>query len=88
MTALRRQLKAVIVRELDQELLVLDTESNQVHHLNETASFIWRKCDDTTLAEELALLLANAFNVEQGTALNDVVETLQKLRALNLLVEV
>jgi len=31
----------LILRKVQQDLLLLDTEFNQIHQLNETASFIW-----------------------------------------------
>jgi hypothetical protein len=33
-------------REVDGEIILLDTESNLVHQLNKTASLIWRKCQE------------------------------------------
>ena len=45
MTALRRRLKKVVVREVEGEILLLDTGANLIHQLNETASFVWRRCD-------------------------------------------
>lgn len=74
-----------MVREIDGEILMLDTLSNQVHQLNRTASFIWRMCDAGTMPETIASALASKFAVDEETALNDVVETLSKLRLLNLL---
>ena len=40
---------AVISREIDDELLVLDTESNRIHQLNRTAGVIWRLCDASSI---------------------------------------
>jgi Coenzyme PQQ synthesis protein D (PqqD) len=77
----------IMVREIDSEFLVLDTLSNQIHQLNRTASFIWRMCDEGAMRETIASALASEFAVDEETALNDVVETLSKLRALNLLAD-
>ena len=88
MTMVRRRLKAVMVRPVDQELLLLDTASNLIHQLNQTASFIWQKCDDARSSEEMARLLATEYEVGYATALRDVVQTLEKLRELNLIVDV
>ena len=84
---LRKRLGTVMVREVDPEVLLLDTEADQIHQLNQTASFIWRKCEEVGSAEELAALVAAEFDVGQDLILKDVVETLDKLRVLNLLVE-
>jgi Coenzyme PQQ synthesis protein D (PqqD) len=76
-----------MVREVGHELLLLDTETNQVHQLNETASFIWQRCDETPSAEDLADLLATEYSVDAQVAKEDAVEVLRKLRELKLLVE-
>jgi hypothetical protein len=87
MPTLHRRLRAVTFREVDDELLLLDTEWNRIHQLNKTASFIWRKCDEVASATELAELLAKEFDVEQDVALRDVGDMLDRLRALDLIVE-
>jgi hypothetical protein len=88
MTVLRKRLNAVMVRQVGQELLLLDTASNQIHQLNQTASFIWQKCDEGRSSEEMARLLATAYEISYSVAVTDVVQTLERLRELNLIVEV
>ncbi len=87
MLKLRRKQGPVLVREMESDLLLLDAESDQIHQLNSTARFIWQRCDGKQSAEEIADLLASEFAVELRVALKDVIETLGKLQALNLLVE-
>jgi hypothetical protein len=82
-----KRLAAVMVREVDHDLLLLDTESDYIHQLNQTASFIWRSCDGASSAEDIAASLAKEYDVEKHVALRDVVETLSSLRALNLVVD-
>ena len=84
---LRKRLDAVMVREVEPEVLLLDTEADQIHQLNQTASFIWRRCEEVGSAEELAALVAAEFDVGYDLILKDVVETLDRLRALNLIVD-
>ena len=84
---MRRRLGTVMVREIEQEVLLLDPASGQIHQLNLTAGFIWRKCDETS-AEEIAAQLAIEFEVEGDSAFKDVVETLGKLKRLNLIQDV
>lgn len=84
MSNLRRRVSGVMVREVDGEVLLLDTESDQIHQLNRTASFIWRSLDDAGSVEEIASGLAKEFDVEEDTALKDVAKTLDRLRALRL----
>ena len=84
----QRRLTSVIVREVDGECLVLDTETNQVHRLNATAAFIWQCCDESASADDVAASLVRAFHVDADVALADVKTTLEKFRALNLIAEV
>jgi hypothetical protein len=65
MTKLRRRLKAVMAREVDDGVLLLDTESDRIHQLNQTASFIWSRCDEVASAEEIAVLLAKEFGIDE-----------------------
>lgn len=76
---------SVTVREIDGEIVVLDTRSNQVHQLNRTASFIWRMCSQGTTPQALASALAVEFEVDEATAFEDVVKTLEQLGSINLL---
>jgi hypothetical protein len=87
MATLRRRIDGVMIRQVVGDILLLDTESGQIHQLNETAGFIWRRCEDAPSVEGIAELLAMEFEVRQDIALKDVAETLSKLRALNLVVE-
>ena len=83
-----RRLKTVMVREVAEDLLLLDLERQKIHQLNQVASFIWRNCDEAGAPEEIAARLAIEFEVEEHTAHKDVIETLGKLRSLNLIVDV
>jgi len=76
-----------MVREVDDGVLLLDTESDQIHQLNHTASFIWSRWDQAKSIEEIAALLAKEFEVDEELAARDVTEMLTRLRALNLVVE-
>ena len=71
-----------MVREVDGEVLLLDIESDQVHRLNMSASFIWRKFAVGTDPLAIAEMLATEFDVDQATAYKDVTETLDRFRAL------
>ena len=77
----------VISREIDDELLVLDTESDRIHQLNRTASIIWRLCDASTSTDTIVSTLTEAFDVPRETAERDVAATLQQLQDLQLIVD-
>lgn len=88
MASLRRRFDGVVVREVDDGVLLLDTESNQIHQLNQTAKFIWSACDEAASAEQITALLAEEFNVEANAAAKDVNDVLERLLALNLVIKV
>jgi hypothetical protein len=83
---LRKREGGVMTREVDREVLVLDTESNLIHKLNQTASFIWRALDTVRSSDEVARMLANEYEVEEHVAVRDVVDTVHKLLQLKLVV--
>jgi PqqD family protein of HPr-rel-A system len=76
-----------MVREVDDEVLVLDTVSDRIHRLNRTAGVIWQSCDQAASAADIAAALARAFEVEEHVALRDVLTTLEQLRALDLITD-
>jgi len=76
----------LILRNVRQDLLLLDTEFNQIHQLNETARFIWENWEKVPDHVEIARLLAQKFDVEEQVVLNDVSAIVGRLQELNLLV--
>jgi len=76
----------LILRKVQQDLLLLDTEFNQIHQLNETASFIWENWEQVPDPVEISRLLAQKFDVEEQVVLNDVSAIVGRLQELNLLV--
>lgn len=87
MASLRRRLLGVMVRDLDGDLLLLDTKADQIHQLNQTAAFIWRHVEEVPSPERLAGLVAVAFDVDEQVVHKDVLETLERFKTLNLVVE-
>jgi hypothetical protein len=78
---------AVISQEVNNELLVLDTESDRIHQLNRTASTIWRLCDASTSTDTIVSTLTRMYDVSRETAEKDVVQTLQQFKDLKLIVD-
>jgi hypothetical protein len=76
----------LILRKVQQDLLLLDTEFNKIHQLNETASFIWENWEQVPDPVGLARLLAQKFDVDEQVVLNDVSAIVGRLQELNLLV--
>jgi hypothetical protein len=70
---------------VDDEVVILNRDTGQVHRLNLTASYIWELCDGTNTPDEIAARLAADFNTTTGHVLNDVIGALASLRDLDLL---
>ena len=47
----------LVIRELDDETLVYDTERDEAHCLNHTAALVWEQCDGKTTATQAARTL-------------------------------
>ncbi len=52
------------VNEADDGLVVYDPVHDMVHHLNPSASMIFDLCDGTRDAESIALILAEAYDLD------------------------
>jgi Coenzyme PQQ synthesis protein D (PqqD) len=87
MTRFHRRVHGILVREVDRELLLLDTENDRVHQLNETASFVWRQVDDAGSAEEIAALMAGAYAADPAVLADDVNQILRRLVDMGLIIE-
>lgn len=72
-------------RVVEGETVVLDRQGELIHHLNQTASYIWDRCDGMSPLAEIANQLAEAFDVDPKTAAKDVAVIVLQLRRLNLL---
>ena len=66
-------------------LVVLDREAGFIHQLNKTATYIWEQCDGERTAAAIADRVCDVFEVDESTALSDVLEILRRLQDLNLL---
>ena len=77
----------VLVREIDGELVILDRTRGLVHQLNDTASFVWQRCNGDRSVREIATDVAATFDVSVETAQRDVGATLEQLVELSLLVD-
>ena len=45
---------SLVIRELDDETLVYDTDRDEAHCLNQTAALVWGQCDGKTTAAQAA----------------------------------
>ena len=71
-------------RTAEGETLILDRINGQIHHLNPTASYVWKQCDGSS-AKAIAEKLVHAFQVDLATAERDVLVVLSEMKRVNLL---
>jgi hypothetical protein len=79
------RLPGLLSRTVDDEVVILDRQTGQVHRLNVTASFIWDLCDGANTPDQIADELAAAFSATTDQMIEDVRTTIAHLRELGLL---
>lgn|SRR5947209_3325973 len=73
----------LVVRELEDEVLIYDVERQKAHCLNRTSAFVWKHCDGKTTTGEMKHLLEREFATQVD---EDVVWlALNQLRRFHLL---
>lgn len=75
---------SVVTRKTGNEyVLVPVTEKiadmDSVYTLNETGAFIWDLIDGNRTLEEIIMALTNEFDIDPGTAKNDMLEFMKKM---------
>jgi PqqD family protein of HPr-rel-A system len=73
------------VEELDGEAVIYDEETQELHHLNATATIVFNLCDGTATASELAQEISTAFRVESSEVERHVRALLRDFRQKGLL---
>jgi hypothetical protein len=79
-----RRRTGVQSRLVEGELIILDRDRDLIHQFNKTATFIWEHCDGHESAAEIANAVCENFEVDEPTAIKEVIETLERLRDLEL----
>jgi coenzyme PQQ synthesis protein D (PqqD) len=65
--------------ELDGEAVLLDEESDRLHHLNHTAALVWAIIDGRASIAELARDLADELGLPAATTLVDTIGIVRRL---------
>ena len=71
-------------RLVEGEMIVLDREHDLIHQFNKTATFIWNHCDGQQSASKIANAVCENFEVDEATAIKEVIEILERLQNLRL----
>lgn len=62
LTNLQARTEGLVIQEMPNEVLVYDLNTNKAHCLNQTAAFVWKKCDGKNSVSDITVLLENEFN--------------------------
>jgi hypothetical protein len=71
-------------RVVDGEVVILDLRRQLVHQVNQTARYIWDRCDGSHTPLHIAGELARDFDVDLATAERDVAAAIRRLEAASL----
>jgi Coenzyme PQQ synthesis protein D (PqqD) len=71
---------------LDDELVLYDSESKTLHHLNAAATLVWLHCDGKRTVDVIASTLADGSTTPAEAIRRDVVALIEELGAASLLV--
>jgi hypothetical protein len=77
--------RTLLVREVDGEVLILDTAADRIHQLNASASVVWRLYESGGNVADIASALAIEFDVDKLRAEADVKVALEQFRAVGLI---
>ena len=75
----------VMFRQVDDEWVVFDPASNDLHVLNLSAALIWSHLTGDVSAEAIAAAVQEAFGIEVERAEADVIAALEGFRSAGLL---
>jgi hypothetical protein len=73
------------VQHVNDESLVLDLESGQIHQLNETAAWILAKCNGENSVASITKEFAEYFSMDSETAASDVTTSLDQLNQVKVI---
>ncbi len=72
---------------VEEKAIILDPENGKYFNLNKTASQIWKMVNRCKDSKELVDILLKMYNVEIEVLTKDVEESLEWMRANNLIVD-
>jgi hypothetical protein len=76
---------AVYTVEIDGEAVLLDEDANRLHHLNHTATLLWRCFDGRVRITELAAEIAEELDLPPDQVVTDTLAVVRHLGAEGLL---
>lgn len=75
----------ITVQHVDDEILVLDLESEHIHQLNATAAWILTQCNGENSVESITRDFAEHFSLDPDTAAGDVATAIEQLNQIKVI---
>ncbi len=75
------------IRELGDELMVMDAKGEKIHAFNETSARIWQWITPQTSLETLLDKVVEAYSVSRHQAKKDLIQVVTDMQKLGLLTE-
>lgn len=72
-------------RVIDEDVFIINSESNKIHKLNKVGSFIWKSSEGQITIKQIIDLIWDRFDVSQAVAENDTREFIEKMLAQGLM---
>jgi len=69
----------MVEQVVEGEIVVLDKVAGLIHQLNSTAGAIWKACDGKATSDNIAVQIAEQYDIDIESAKADVETTLQQL---------
>lgn len=78
----------LVVRELDDELVILNANTGYIHVLNSSGSLIWNLLDDLDTLDDIVTAMMQLYNnSNQAIIQTDVVEIIKDMVAQRIITE-
>lgn len=77
--------KDIEAKAIGDEILILKPEAGVFFNLNETATKIWENADGKTTIKDIAKKITEQFDVNEETALKDVVDMVKDMERKKLI---
>ncbi|RJP33888.1 MAG: PqqD family protein [Actinobacteria bacterium] len=68
-----RRIEGIAWRVIEGEAVLVNVRSDEVMHLNPTASFLWSSLDGQLSLADIARSMTGEYNVDMDTAMADIV---------------
>ncbi|MGI9262862.1 MAG: PqqD family protein [Woeseiaceae bacterium] len=80
-----RPVEGLLVEEIGDEVLVLDSKAGRIHQFNYTAGIVWTGLMKGESTDEITLALVERFDVPEARAAKDAEKMIQNLKILKLI---